>query len=491
MSRIIPTIYFLLIFTSLCFAQLDLKVHSPKKMQKDLKTLLETFEGHPDPFTKISESKFNAIVDSVRNNISTEMDEIDFYKNMSRIVASIHDGHTSLYLRGGWLENMRKKNGVFPYEVYLTNEHKLYITSSYIKDQIPLGAEVLEINGLQISDFIDEITPYISCETIPFRNDQITTSFEKMLYLVFKQVDKLEFKVRQIEEQNFIVETIDYDLWKDQKKDLRKDRDKRIAKGKPYDYQVIKPGIAKIKIFSFHTYDIKKYNIFLRKTFKDIKKQNIHSLIIDVRGNYGGWPKMSSKLFHYIHNGYFKTLARSTTKISSPYRRSFTDSNTALRNANNIDFRQSRHLLNLEEILYGKLDTYYEEDVIFNESPVTEDYEFYGDCFLLIDRKSFSAASSFASTFQCYQMGTIIGEPTGGTKIFRANAFTKKLSKTDLVVRMSSTKCFSTCYNGDDEPIQPNLVVVPTILDRVYKVDSQLNVAIQLINKLQKQKNGE
>jgi len=231
MSRIIPTIYFLLIFTSLCFAQLDLKVHSPKKMQKDLKTLLETFEGHPDPFTKISESKFNAIVDSVRNNISTEMDEIDFYKNMSRIVASIHDGHTSLYLRGGW----------------------------------------------------DEITPYISCETIPFRNDQITTSFEKMLYLVFKQVDKLEFKVRQIEEQNFIVETIDYDLWKDQKKDLRKDRDKRIAKGKPYDYQVIKPGIAKIKIFSFHTYDIKKYNIFLRKTFKDIKKQNIHSLIIDVR----------------------------------------------------------------------------------------------------------------------------------------------------------------------------------------------------------------
>ncbi len=67
-------------------------------MKKDLKNLLEVIEGHPDPYTKISEEDFQKKVKAVKQNISKELDEIDFYKNLSEILASIRDGHSRYYM---------------------------------------------------------------------------------------------------------------------------------------------------------------------------------------------------------------------------------------------------------------------------------------------------------------------------------------------------------------------------------------------------------
>jgi len=80
--------------------------------------------------------------------------------------------------------------------------------------------------------------------------------------------------------------------------------------------------------------------------------------------------------------------------------------------------------------------------------------EFKGDCYLLTNRDSYSAASSFASTFQCYQMGTIVGEETGGTKIFRANAIYTQLSRTAIWVRMSTTRMYTPCYSQEFEGVK-------------------------------------
>jgi len=485
-TKIILTSILIACFYVSSIGQVELKMLSPKKMKKDLKTLLETIDAHPDPYTKISEKEFQAIIKDVEQNISEEIDKIEYYKNISKIVASIGDGHSRVYMPKYWLKKVRKKNGAFPYEVFLTNDGELFVIKTYGDKQIALGAQILEINGMSVDSFVVAVTPYISYETIPFRNDRISEGFEFMLYLVFKQVDQLSFKFKVTNESEVIVPTMKYNEWKKQKKDLREQREKKIALGKPYDFKILKPGIAKIDIFSFSV-NINKYNYFLNETFKKIKKNKVHSLIIDVRGNYGGWPKIASELFHYIHEGHFKTMARSSMKISYPYRNYFTDRNPWLRSAH-IAPTERRHYINLRKVIKGEIGTYIDEDVYFNEAPVTEINEFKGDCYLLIDRKSYSASSSFASTFQCYSMGLLIGEPTGGTKIFRANAIFKKLPKSRLIVRMSTTKLFTACYNQENEPVMPNIEVVPTILDLVHNSDSQLNTALRLIKKIQQKK---
>jgi len=472
------------------FGQIELKMLSSKSMKQDLKNLLETIDAHPDPFTKISKNEFQAIIKNVEQNISKELDEIDFYKNLSRIVASLGDGHSNVRMPSLWLKTVRKKNGVFPYDVFLTNNDELFVTKTYGDKQIALGAQILAINGISVSKFVETITPFISYETIPFRNDRISESFEFMLYLIFKEVDKLSFKFKIAKESEVIVSTIPYKEWKKQKKDLREVRDKKIAIGKPFDFNILKSGIAKINIFSFSVPDFEKYSFFLGETFKKIKKNNIHSLIIDVRGNYGGWPKVASKLFHYIHDGHFKTMAKSSMKISYPYRSFYTNKYPRFRSPH-VVFPERLHYVNLQEVIKGKLDTFVDEAEFFNETPITERNEFEGDCYVLIDRKSYSASSSFASTFQCYSMGLLIGEPTGGTKILRANAFTKTLPKTNFRVGIATTKFYSACFNQENEPVLPNIEAVPTILDKVHDSDSQLNITLRLIEKVQRERSSK
>ena len=453
-------------------------------MKKDLKILLETLEAHPDLYTKISEEEFKKVVKEVEGEIQGELDLIDNYKNISKLVALIGDGHSSVMMPRYWLEKVRKEHGVFPYEVFLSNEGELFVTKSYGAEQLPLGEQIIAINGMSIASFIEAVSPYLSFETIPFRNDLISESFEFLLYLVFKQADQLNFKLKASEVQ---VSTMPYEKWKVQRKDLREEREKKISIGKPYDFKILEPGIAKIDVFSFGITDFDNYRLFLLKTFKTIRKEEVHSLIIDIRGNYGGWPKVASELFHYIHDGYFKTMAKSRMKISYPYRSYYSDMFPGIE-FHNFRSQKRIHFVDVKKVVTGEIDTYVNESAFFNEPPVQEEYEFDGDCYVLIDRKSYSASSSFASTFQCYNMGLLVGEPTGGTKVFRANPMFKMLPKTGLGVRMSTTKFFTACYNEDQEPVQPNIEVLPSISDRVDGVDVQLNRTLKLIQEAEEKK---
>lgn len=487
MPRLTILLLLLLVIIWPSSAQIETKILSPKKMEKDLEFLLQNIEAHPDPFAKINKEDFNDIVENVRQNISVELDQFDFYKNLAPIMTSIHDGHSRLFFERSWLEHIRKKQGVFPYEVYLDNSNELYVIKSYGDTNLPVGCKIIEINGLNVSDIIDSITPYISYETIPFRNNLISESFEFYLYLLFKKSDGALVKYFSTEEATASVSNVSFKEWKSFQIDNREERERKIALGKTYDYSIIKPGVAKIDIFSFSARNFQSYQIFLAKTFKEIRKENVHSLIIDVRGNYGGWPKIASELFHYISEGHFKTMAQSSMKISNSYRRYFKDYYPIMRNADYIPPTR-RHYLDLHKILSGEINSFANEDVFFNEAPITKDYEFYGDCYLLIDRQSFSASSSFASTFQCYSMGAIIGEPTGGTKIFRANPYTRQLPNSDIIFSMSTTKLYTACFDEEDSPVVPNIEAIPSIFDRMLNTDSQLNLALLMIRRIQKQR---
>lgn len=471
-------------------SQVELKTLKPKDMKKDFEAFMTCLDAHPDPFTNVEAAKFKDLVTSVKSDLNSEKDEIDFYKDLAMIIASIKDGHSRMLMPKDWLEDKQKDYGVFPYEVYLTNDNILYATKAYGNDEsIPLGAEILEIEGMTVAQFIDGVDPYISYETVAFRNDQITRSFSMMLYLMFKKTDGLRFKFKHASEAEVVVKNLDQKAYKKEKKDQRDNRDKQLTKGKPYDFEVIKPGIGKLDIYSFSA-NKDKYEFFLNKTFKKIRNENVHSLIIDVRGNYGGWPKIASLLFHYIHDGHFKTMAKSSMKVSKPYREYFTGGNPRIKNAfNQVDYKPERlHYVDIRALVLNDLDTYVQEAAFFNEPPRKEDFEFSGDCYLLIDRKSYSAASSFASSFQCYTMGYIIGEETGGTKIFRANAMGKKLPKSKFGVNVSTTKLFTTCFDQEGQGVTPNVEVVPTVLDLVHGVDTGLITALRLIKKVQKEK---
>jgi len=179
--------------------QVELKMMTPKQMKKDLKVFLNTIDAHPDPYAKISEKDFQKIVKETEGKLSVELDIIENYKNISKLAALIGDGHTSVAMPKYWMHKIRKEQGAFPCEVFLSNEGELFVIKSYGDEQLPLGAQILSINGMTIASFIETVSPHISYETLPFRNDYISRNFELLLYLVFKQADQLTFQLKTSE----------------------------------------------------------------------------------------------------------------------------------------------------------------------------------------------------------------------------------------------------------------------------------------------------
>lgn len=459
------------------------KLIDSKALKKDFKQFLLFLDAHPDPYQKIDSVLFNNYCEDVRSSLDQEITELEFYRKLSSIVALIRDGHSSVYMPKDWLTEQRKEWGAFPCDVHLTNDDELFIINNYGADSIPPGAKVISINGIRVDSFLNRIDPFISYEIKPFRNTKIDGGFEFYLYLAFDRSKDTRIEYSFIDTSFVSVKNLDFREWKKHQKNDREERERKIASGKPYEYNPLPGGVGHLIIYAFSTPDINNYRRFLRRTFTKIRNDSVHSLIIDVRGNFGGWPKISSEVFHYITNQHFKTQARSSMKISHAYRKIYTDANPWLKNANTGSMIQRRHYLDLNAILSGKLGSYVDEEVFFNEKPEHMDYEFEGDVYLLANRDSYSAASSFAATFKCYQMGKIIGEETGGTKIFRANPIVKKLNKSRLFVRSSTTKLFNTCYFEEDQGVRPDIYFTPSILDIVNDSDSHLRYAQFVIKK--------
>lgn len=183
-------------------------------MQKDLDELLFNLGAHSDPYQKKSEDKFNLLVDSIRNKLSVELDEFDLYKNLSTIISSIKDGHSSLNMPRFYMNNIRKNNGALPLEFFLTNSNELYIVDAFTDTGIPLGSKIVAIEGKSINVFIYEVSPHISYEIESFRNHKIERDIETYLYLVFKKSKDLEFTYSQTDTLTKVVQNMDYKEWK-------------------------------------------------------------------------------------------------------------------------------------------------------------------------------------------------------------------------------------------------------------------------------------
>ena len=112
--------------------------------------------------------------------------------------------------------------------------------------------------------------------------------------------------------------------------------------------------------------------------------------------------------------------------------------------------------------------------------------EFSGDLYLLTDRRSYSASSSFAATFRCYGFGKIIGSETGGTSVFHANAMRDKLKHSKLGLAIATAKKYTTCYNIDDQGIIPDVPYKSSVLDLVSGQDTHLNYLLFIIKKYKK-----
>jgi len=151
------------------------KIASPKYYTKselvaDIDFAIERMENiHPDLYNRIPKDKFINIMDSLKDDIPEKISDLYAFKTFCKMGALFKDGHTS-----GGFSYFSNISAFFrklpPYKFKVRNDRIWIIKNHSYRNTIPIGAEILEMNGKPVKKCIEEASLLNSWETIPFRN---------------------------------------------------------------------------------------------------------------------------------------------------------------------------------------------------------------------------------------------------------------------------------------------------------------------------------
>ncbi len=398
------------------------KVAGLSKFWSEAKYNFVNFDLVPD--LNIDSLYFNYLP-KVRQTTST----VEYYKTMMEFCGKLHDAHTNVMPPTEIAEMFYSR----PLLKTRLIENKVLIVNVYDnvlgKQGIKVGQEVIEINGMPVKEYARKfVLPYQSYST---PQDANTRAYEYAL-LAGDIKEAINLKVSD-EKSNVKEYTINRVPGAERSK---------VAALPAFEYKLLKGNIAYVALNSFGTDSAEMAFI---KNYPEIAKAS--AIIFDVRNNGGGSTEWN--IIRYLIN-----------KTSPPLHSWYTR-----------DYKPSYRAWNHLQKVYG------ETDAIL--TPAVKN-AYTGPVIVLTSSRTFSAAEDFAAAFKSLHRGSIIGQPTGGS------------TGQPLMISLPGNGSARICTkrdrlgNGEDfvgKGIQPDVFVEPTVSDVRKGVDTELEAALNTLQK--------
>ena len=218
---------------------------------------------------------------------------------------------------------------------------------------------------------------------------------------------------------------------------------------------------------------------FLKEVFAGLKNKGVKNLIVDVRGNTGGFDQIPVILFSYLTSKEFRAFER-------VYMKTYTPSFSRYTVVTDID--------PVDDPYYGSVAGIWKPDpgggwlmtekysILGVKQPA--DDNFHGAVYVLIDGGSISATAEFCATVDYYKRATFIGEETGGAAEGDTGGgdINPTLPESHLQIRIPGEAYFSVVDQGNRRRgTLPKHVVVQTVDDLVRGRDTVLEFTRELI----------
>ena len=382
---------------------------------------------HPKEFT--DEEKLISLYEQNRKLITEGLTEVEFFRIVTPIVASINCGHTYIDLPKEINEKLYFIEGYFPMEVK-TIDGSAYITNHLEVDEIQNGSKILEINNRNLDDILKVMMDNISSDgrNETYKYQHISNSFSELYFKFIEATDtyKIRYETMNQEIKEVNIDSAQYF--------------KKIIKTEEVPYQfILQDNYAILTLKSFRPSDdwtLENYIEFIDSVFFKIEDKKIDNLILDVRDNRGGDPRITSHLFSYLG------------KYEQQY---FSD--------NSPDVFKD---------LKKKID--------FNEP------HYSGKLYVLVNGYCFSGSGHLIALLKHQGIGTIIGEEIGSSYKCMDSSWYFELKNTKLLFRCA-TEIWNVEVDGfsDGVGILPDVYKVKTLEDFISGSDSVLEKAIELI----------
>ncbi len=374
-------------------------------------TLIEKLleQQHPNfGFYKSATEVKDAFI-RARSAASAPLSVQKYFNLVYPLVAQVKDSHTCIFAPRKIRRNSFRYDGAaFP---LLVTFHEDVAVVNRKHNQVEVGTKIIEINSRTIPEIISDLSDF-SCHdgnNISATLNRMNQNFPLMYQMAYG--NRLSFTVlmitpdgREISKRmrnrpvNVMSSLYEPSTWL---KGFIKTRWKK------------KEQTYYMKIRSFLV-DKDRFARSMERVFKDVSEKNAKHLVIDLRGNGGGWVSNASLLLAYLLNRrhyfphYFHVPSKKLNALATvlPNKKLVKNERDALKEANHFIGRIKR--------FSGRKRAYPQGLYALARSQAWGKKSFKGELHVLIDGGTYSAASMMAAQLRLNRKVTFYGDIAGG-----------------------------------------------------------------------------
>ena len=426
---------------------------------------------HPDKYLYTSKTKIDSITQAIKTNLDKPMNSTSFYRKLLPLIASIRNGHTSISPNTDYLNHLKKEAPRCPLSFYCRNDSVFLFRNASNENNIKDGSLITKINDKNAITFINKVAKLSGTDGYSPSLPMLKASryFVSYYALYFGTPD--EFKISYLNHSGQATTTIVKNIpLNDIKTNLAKRYDGYSNKdNKPY-YLEIKDSTAILTISSFQPKKERSFYRFLENAFKNIQSKNIKHLIIDVRGNGGGYPESANRLLSYFVPEKVKTTQSAYALVNR-----LNEPNHFIKNGYYKHFNR--------KYLRYKDGFYHTNDV--RRSIIKPRKTFFnGKVYILQDARSASATGDFLGLAYSYSNAIFIGRESGSNPVTQVatDIVTLVLPHSKVILQFPLIKTeLNVTFSNNGRGLIPQYHIEPTIEEILSGKDMDLAKAMELI----------
>ncbi|WP_138989701.1 S41 family peptidase [Larkinella sp. C7] len=404
MKRVLGLVTF---FLSIGFC-LHAQTLRPEQARADVDYLKKKMDRlHPGIGQYIPEKTYNQLFDSLHLQLLRPIAYQAFFQTATPLITSLKDGHTALLHRKKYYNKNRR---LIPF--YIRNVGPTYYISHNLSSDSTLvrGTELLSINQQPVAalhQLLQDVDRSGSDgDNQSGRRSRSLIAFSSYYYNWFGPSDSVQVAFRlpndTLIQTRFVRcenrKVIDANLTKRYKKELNQTPNLSV---RVVD-SLAHTAVLRVSTFGGNLSDFLtgKFPRKLKRAFREIERKEITNLVVDVRSNGGGAVKNSARLLQYWIPQPFRLLERETMK------RGF----------------RSAFVTWYNPVTWVLFPVFYKKDPSggYTErfagrphQPKTR-YAYRGQLYFLVNGASYSATATVLAQTLTNQLGTFVGEATGG-----------------------------------------------------------------------------
>lgn len=407
-------------------------------IREDFRHLYETLRAaHFDLYAYRSREAYDEFYRELLASIDAPMDRAEVVRLFTPFVTFGQIGHARIdFPVQEYIEYALSGGTLLPLDIRVEDGRTL-ITHNY--SGVPAlapGTELVSINGRDAVEWIERIGRLVSAERPYMTHAQLESMFPRLVWLAAGEIQDFEIVVREGDgnEAAITVDAVPVMSVEEQKGTREALQHSRKAEMLADDVAYLRPGPF---YAAAEGETLEAFEAFIDAAFRRFIASGAQDLVIDLRNNPGGDNSFSDPMIAWIADKPFRFASQFVVKASA---------------------RTREVLRGLAEQYPGGISAQMLEAMKQHEDGDTFAFEipqvqprnpaFTGRTWVLVNRHSYSNATSAAAIIQDYGFGTLLGEETSDLPTSYASSAQFTLPETGIVV--TYPKAYFVRPSGDE-----------------------------------------